>query len=79
MGALIGARLGKFLANHLNISDTEMHFWTDSMIAFHWIRSCSKQWKPFVENRVSEMEMEKRIQLTTGRVVRSGGAAGAAE
>ena len=81
MGALIGARLGKFIANNLNMSDTEMHFWTDSMIAFHWIRSCSKQWKPFVDNRVSEIQsltlpktgttaLERRIQLTTGRAER---------
>lgn len=54
MGALIGARLGKFISNNLNVNDNEMYFWTDSMITFHWIRSSSKQWKPFVENRVNE-------------------------
>ena len=56
MGALIGARLGKFIANNLNMKDTEIQFWTDSMITFHWIKSSSKQWKPFVENRVSEIQ-----------------------
>lgn len=56
MAALIGARLGKFISNNLNISDNDMHYWTDSMITFHWIRSSSKQWKPFVENRVSEIQ-----------------------
>lgn len=55
MGALIGARLGKFISNKLHVSD-KMYFWTDSMITFHWIRSSSKQWKPFVENRVSEIQ-----------------------
>lgn len=56
MGALIGARLGKFISNNLNVSENEMYFWTDSMITFHWIRSSSKQWKPFVENRVIEIQ-----------------------
>lgn len=56
MGALIGARLGKFIITNLKMSENEMYFWTDSMITFHWIRSSSKQWKQFVANRVSEIQ-----------------------
>jgi len=56
MGALIGARLGKFIRTNLNVGENDVHFWTDSMITFHWIRSSSKQWKQFVANRVSEIQ-----------------------
>ena len=35
------------------------------MIALHWIRSCSKQWKPFVENRVSLIQFDTTGNLET--------------
>lgn len=36
MGAFIGARLGNFISNNLNVSDNAMHFWTDSMTSLDW-------------------------------------------
>ncbi|XP_057711992.1 uncharacterized protein LOC130929085 [Corythoichthys intestinalis] len=56
MGALIGARLGNNLLKPLNMEKTQLKMWTDSMIAFHWIRSTAQRWKPFVANRVTEIQ-----------------------
>ena len=28
--------------------------WTDSVIAYYWVRSIEKKWKPFVKNRVQK-------------------------
>ncbi|RWR99400.1 uncharacterized protein B4U79_13499, partial [Dinothrombium tinctorium] len=53
MGALIGARLAKYL-NKL-FQNKRIHLWTDSMITLHWIRGTAKRWKPFVENRIAEI------------------------
>lgn len=50
LGALIGAKVGNYLSN------VKWHFWTDSMIIIHWIKSTSKQWKPFVANRIAEIQ-----------------------
>ncbi|XP_035205270.1 uncharacterized protein LOC118180260 [Stegodyphus dumicola] len=30
--------------------------WTDSLIALHWIKGKASKWKPFVSNRVSEIQ-----------------------
>ncbi len=52
MGTLIGAQFGKFITTNLNQKDSDLHFWTDSMIAFHWIRSSSKQWNLLTEGSI---------------------------
>ena len=56
MGALIGARLGNNLLKSLNMEKNQLKMWTDSMITLHWIRSTAQRWKPFVENRVTEIQ-----------------------
>nr|XP_033949987.1 uncharacterized protein LOC117454852 [Pseudochaenichthys georgianus] len=56
MGALIGARLGNNLLKPLNMEKIQLYMWTDSMIVFHWIRSSAQRWKPFVSNRVTEIQ-----------------------
>ncbi|XP_014904475.1 uncharacterized protein LOC106957601 [Poecilia latipinna] len=56
MGALIGARLGYSLLKPLNMEKNQLNMWTDSMITLHWIRSSSRRWKPFVSNRVAEIQ-----------------------
>ncbi|RWR99198.1 uncharacterized protein B4U79_12713, partial [Dinothrombium tinctorium] len=54
MGTLIGARLAYHLRNV--ITDASFYFWIDSMIALSWIRGSAKKWKPFVANRVTEIQ-----------------------
>lgn len=56
MGALIGARLVSYLTKQLNIEDISVHCWTDSTVALSWIKSCAQRWKPFVSNRVQEIQ-----------------------
>ena len=56
MGALIGARLTKFIQERLRASDIKTCLWTDSRVALHWIRSSASRWKQFVANRVSEIQ-----------------------
>ncbi|XP_064475507.1 uncharacterized protein LOC135389381 [Ornithodoros turicata] len=56
MGALIGARLLSYAARILHAPAAEYHMWTDSTIALSWIRSSANGWKPFVSNRVTEIQ-----------------------
>lgn len=56
MGALIGARLGNNLLKPMNMESSQLNMWTDSMIVLHWIRSTAQRWKPFVANRVTEIQ-----------------------
>lgn len=56
MGALIGARLAHNLSKALKIGESQLHMWTDSIIVLSWIRSSSQKWKPFVANRVTEIQ-----------------------
>ncbi|XP_077508435.1 uncharacterized protein LOC144119764 [Amblyomma americanum] len=55
MAAVIGTRMATYrrgaIDHQLNVS-----FLTDSMITLHWIRSTAKNWKPFVQNRVTEIQ-----------------------
>ncbi|XP_054713446.1 uncharacterized protein LOC129222910 [Uloborus diversus] len=58
IAALIGARLIShikpiFKRFHSKVS---YHCWTDSNIALCWIKSSSTKWKPFIENRVREIQ-----------------------
>ncbi|KFD44704.1 hypothetical protein M513_14419 [Trichuris suis] len=33
-----------------------VHCWADSKVALAWICSATKQWKPFIKNRVEEIQ-----------------------
>ena len=37
------------------LSVSEIECYTDSTVALHWIRGTCREWRPFVENRVSEI------------------------
>ncbi|XP_061141400.1 ninein-like protein isoform X3 [Syngnathus typhle] len=39
-----------------NMEKNQLNMRTDSMIALHWIRSPAQRWKPFVANRVTEIQ-----------------------
>ena len=54
--AVVNARLLKYVAEALPIKMDSVICWTDSMVALHWIRGRSSCWKPFVGNRVAEIQ-----------------------
>lgn len=56
MGALIGARLARYVIERLGIPTIRIHCWSDSSVALSWIRSSALKWKPFVSNRVQEIQ-----------------------
>ncbi|XP_059612589.1 uncharacterized protein LOC132259062 [Phlebotomus argentipes] len=55
-GAVIGSRLASFVAANIGIAIHRRIFWTDSTVALHWIKSDSRNFKPFVANRVGEIQ-----------------------
>ena len=57
MGAVLGNRLAKSVANALSVETKLITFWTDSANALWWIRGYSRAFKPSVTNRVGEIQM----------------------
>lgn len=53
--ALVGARLYKKIIESLRLMFTNVYFWTDSTIVLSWIRMAPHLLKPFVQNRVTEI------------------------
>ena len=56
LAAVVNARLLKFVVDTLQIKMHRDVCWTDSMVILHWIRRQSSCWKPFVANRVLEIQ-----------------------
>ncbi|GFY00703.1 uncharacterized protein TNCV_2140961 [Trichonephila clavipes] len=57
MGALLAARLAKEVKKILDQKcSTRAFFWTDSQVTLRWIKGPSHRWKPFVANRVREIQ-----------------------
>ncbi|XP_067040969.1 uncharacterized protein [Acropora muricata] len=54
MGAVLGLRLTKEISKALNVSDVV--FWSDSVDVLWWLRNASRRFKPFVANRVAEIQ-----------------------
>lgn len=61
-GALLGVRLADTILKTLTVPPIRVFFWTDSQIALQWIRSSALQWKPFVSNRVREIQSKSDPQ-----------------
>lgn len=57
MGAVLGNKLAQTIASVLVIEKNSINFWIDSACVLYWIRECSKKLKPFVANKVSEIQM----------------------
>jgi len=57
LGTLLGARLLETLTKELRImfDINDCFLWTDSSIAYAWIKNEHKEYHQFVQNRVSEM------------------------
>ncbi len=56
MAAILGLRLAESTCQVLDISLHDAVFWSDSMNVLWWIRGHSRQFKPFVANRVGEIQ-----------------------
>ncbi|XP_035225389.1 uncharacterized protein LOC118197929 [Stegodyphus dumicola] len=56
MGAVISSRLFQYLKTNFKFPVPRVYMWTDSLIALHWIKGKASKWKPFVSNRVSEIQ-----------------------
>ncbi|GFW58152.1 uncharacterized protein TNCV_2742961 [Trichonephila clavipes] len=70
MGALLAARLAKEVKKILDQKcSTRAFFWTDSQVTLHWIKGPSHRWKPFVANRVREIQSNPSPILTRGSTV----------
>lgn len=65
MGTLLSARMCSYLKQAMSLSFSTVTLWTDSMIALHWVRGPAAQWRPFVANRV--MEVQKKTEPSDWR------------
>jgi hypothetical protein len=54
MGALLSCRLAQRLLKVLTVN--RVFFWTDSENVWYWVHNQSKEFKPFVANRVGEIQ-----------------------
>lgn len=55
MAAVLGLKLALSIAKPLDIPSERLVFWSDSMNVLWWIRGKSRDFKPFVANRVGEI------------------------
>ncbi|GFW13832.1 uncharacterized protein TNCV_1670481 [Trichonephila clavipes] len=55
MGALLSARLSYKISKTINYI-TSRYFWTDSSITYFWIKGSAARFKPFVKNRIQEIQ-----------------------
>ena len=56
LGAVLLAKLAKYIVEQMNISINKVHLWTDSEITLAWIRKPGHTWKQFVRNRVEQIQ-----------------------
>ncbi|GFT13879.1 DUF1758 domain-containing protein [Trichonephila clavipes] len=54
--ALLPARLAKQVSSCLKF-DANIYYWTDSLISYYWIRGDSSAFKPYIKNRVQEIQL----------------------
>ena len=54
MGAILSARLSQTILHVLTVD--RVLFWTDSENVWHWVRNQSREFKPFVANRIGEIQ-----------------------
>ncbi|KAF8791615.1 hypothetical protein HNY73_006456 [Argiope bruennichi] len=57
MAALVGARLAKYLQDTFPSLIKRVYLWNDSKIVIHWVKGSAKIWKPFVCNRVTQVQL----------------------
>ena len=62
IGAVIGLKLTIPIAKQLEFDVNEVSYWCDSMIVLGWIRNQSRKFKPFVANRIGELQSHSNPQ-----------------
>ena len=60
MGAVIGVRLTSRIAKVLDVKMNDCVFWSDSVNVLWWVRGRSREFKPFIANRVGEIQTSTR-------------------
>jgi len=58
MGAILGKRLALSIASTLVINKSLLTFWNDSTSVLWWVRGHSRHFKPFVANRIGEIQAD---------------------
>lgn len=56
MAALIASRMASYLTKLFGIIQQNTYCFSDSQIVLHWIKGSANKWKPFVANRVQEIQ-----------------------
>ena len=56
MAATLSLHLANTVAEVYKIDPMKVNYWTDSMNVLWWVRNHSRKFKPFVENRISEIQ-----------------------
>ena len=56
LGALLSARLMKYVKPNIEKQIDRSYYWTDSKVALAWIKGDPHRWKQFVSNRVIEIQ-----------------------
>ena len=54
MGAVLSSRLAASILNVLTVD--RVIYWTDSENVYYWVRNQSREFKPFVANRIGEIQ-----------------------
>ena len=57
MGAQLGSKLTHSIVSVLSIPKQHMVFWSDSTDVLWWIKGYSRIFKPFVANRIGEIQL----------------------
>ena len=56
MGAVLGLKLTEEILKALNIPLNQALFWSESSDVLWWLRNPGRRFKPFVANRVAEIQ-----------------------
>ena len=56
MAAILSLHLANTVAEVYKIDQMNVNYWTDSMNVLWWVRNHSRKFKPFVANRISEIQ-----------------------
>lgn len=58
--AVLGLRLTEEVSNTLEVSMGDVTFWSDSMNVLWWVQNHSRNFKPFVSNRIGEIQTKSK-------------------
>lgn len=58
--AVLGLRLTEEVSKTLKIPISDVTFWSDSMNVLWWVRNHSRNFKPFISNRVGEIQTKSK-------------------